>query len=199
MNKLLLLPLIASTSLLAFQLCDTNIHLNSSYPHRFGMKFEKVFNTKLQTFEMKTKTEICKIYVNPKDWTVVKLTKANTQAIAPVTYPSSLLKMQFNFGELTYQERGQLKSNLKTHNFQEFSQTNMENSDILLQSKAAYKNETNGDLAYIETKCKQGSQKTQENCFTSFNLYSGKFLNKDRVQNKLFKINVEKEIENGQK
>jgi len=198
MNKFILLPL-APLFAFSLELCDTTIYLNDTLKQKWGMQSEKVFNVHLQTYTFKTPEEFCKVYIDPSNAKVVKLQKRNNLPTVSATYPNIFQDMQFDFGELEYKDANQPTQRLKTESFSDFSETNLNFIDVILKSKAVYKNEKTGDRAYIETRCASSAVERDEdggksNCVTTFTLYSGEYLNKDKVQNKLFKTNVEKEI-----
>ena len=163
MRKLLfILPILINTAF-ALTLCDTKINLNDEVPQKWGMQNKKA----------------------------VKIMKNNIVPPVAASYPGSFQNMQFDFGELVYKDENLPKQHLKTESFKDFSDTNIKYIDVIVRSKVVYKNEKNGDRAWIETKCS-----ASENCITYFALYSGEYLNAEKVQNKLFKTNVEKEIGN---
>ena len=191
MNKFLF-PILVPIAMFSLELCDTAINLNDPVKQKWGAQSEKVFNVQLQTYDYKTPQEICKIFIDPSEMKIVKLQKRNALPSVPASYPSTFQYMQFDFGELSYKDRDQPKQYLKTQSFSDFSETNMNFIDVIFMSNAVYKYEKTGFMAMFETRCaKEGDE-----CITTFILYSGKYLNKDRVQNKLFKNHVEKEINN---
>ena len=190
---LLFIPILA----FSLELCDTKINLNDPVKQKWGMQNEKVFNIYLQTYNFKTLEEICKVYVDSESGKIVKLQKRNSLPSVASSYPNIFQNMHFDFGEIEYKDNDQPKQYLKTQSFQDFSDTNLKFIDVIIRSKAVYRNENNGDISWIETVCddKLISQNNDndKNCITTFTLYSGEFLNKDKVKNKLFKDNVEKE------
>ena len=191
MRKLLfILPILINTAF-ALTLCDTKINLNDEVPQKWGMQNKKVFNVFLLEYKMKTAQENCVVYIDPTNKKAVKIMKNNIVPTVAASYPGSLQNMQFDFGELVYKDENLPKQHLKTESFKDFSDTNIKYIDVIVRSKVVYKNEKNGDRAWIETRCS-----ASENCITYFALYSGEYLNAEKVQNKLYKKNVEKEIGN---